>query len=36
VLPNAIDADANPDKKQKHLDKAIEKLLKDYPPRKKP
>jgi len=24
--------DANPDKKQKHLDKAIEKLLKDYPP----
>ena len=35
VLPNAIDADANPDKKQKHLDKAIVKLLKDYPPQKK-
>jgi hypothetical protein len=35
VLFNAIDADANPDKKQKHLDKAIAKLLKDYPPQKK-
>jgi len=35
VLPNAIDADANPDKKQKHMDKAIAKLLKDYPPQKK-
>ncbi len=35
VLPNAIDADANPDKKQKHMDKAVEKLLRDYPPQKK-
>lgn len=35
VLFNAIDADANPDKKQKHLDKAIAKLLKDYRPQKK-
>ncbi|HKI11178.1 MAG TPA: DUF4136 domain-containing protein [Candidatus Acidoferrum sp.] len=35
VLPNAIDANADPDKKQKHLDKAIAKLLKDYPPQKK-
>jgi len=35
VLPNAIDADANPDKKQKHMDKAIEKLLTNYPPQKK-
>jgi Domain of unknown function (DUF4136) len=31
---NAIDADAKPDKKQKHMDSAVEKLLKDYPPRK--
>ena len=36
VLPNAIDANAYPDKKQKHLDKAVAKLLKDYPPQKKP
>jgi hypothetical protein len=36
VLSNAIDADAAPEKKQKHLDKAIAKLLKDYPPQKKP
>jgi hypothetical protein len=36
VLPDAIDADAEPDKKQKHMDKAIARLLKDYPPRKKP
>jgi hypothetical protein len=36
VLPNVIAADAEPDKKQKHMDKAIAKLLKDYPPQKKP
>jgi len=35
VLLNAIDAGANPEKKQNHLDKAIEKLLRDYPPQKK-
>jgi hypothetical protein len=36
ALPNAVDADANPDKKQKHLDKAMARLLKDYPQQKKP
>lgn len=36
VLPNAIEANAAPEKKQNHLDKAIEKLLRDYPPQKKP
>jgi hypothetical protein len=35
VVSEAIDADANPAKKQKHMDKAIEKLLKDFPPQKK-
>jgi hypothetical protein len=35
VLSNAIDADVEPDKKQKHMDKAMAKLLKDYPPQKK-
>jgi uncharacterized protein DUF4136 len=35
VVADAIDADAKPEKKQKHMDKAIEKLLKDYPPQKK-
>jgi hypothetical protein len=35
VLSNAINADAEPDKKQKHMDKAIAKLLRDYPPQKK-
>jgi Domain of unknown function (DUF4136) len=35
VVADAIDADAKPAKKQKHMDKAIEKLLKDYPPEKK-
>jgi hypothetical protein len=34
VESKTIDADAKPAKKQKHLDKAIEKLLKDYPPQK--
>jgi len=36
VLPDAINANADPEKKQKHMDKAIEKLLRDYPPPKKP
>jgi len=35
VVSNAIDADAKPDKKQKQMDKAIEKLLKGYPPQRK-
>lgn len=34
VVSHSIDADAKPDKKQKHMDKAVEKLLKDYPPKK--
>jgi hypothetical protein len=34
VVSNAIDPDAKPDKKQKHMDKAVERLLKDYPPKK--
>jgi len=36
VVSNSINADAKPDKKQKHMDKAVEKLLKGYPPQKKP
>jgi len=38
ISSNAIDADADadPGKKQKHMDAAIAKLLKDYPPQKKP
>jgi hypothetical protein len=35
VVSDAIDASAKPEKKQKHLDRAVEKLLKDYPPQKK-
>ena len=35
LVSNAIDADAKPDKKQKHMSAAIEKLLKHYPPEKK-
>jgi Domain of unknown function (DUF4136) len=35
AVSEAIDADAKPSKKQKHMDKAIEKLLKDFPPQKK-
>jgi hypothetical protein len=34
VVPNAIDANATPEKKQKHMDKAVERLLKEYPPKK--
>jgi hypothetical protein len=36
LIANAIEADAKPDKKQKHMSAAIEKLLKHYPPEKKP
>lgn len=36
LIANAIEADAKPDKKQKHMNAAIEKLLKHYPPEKKP
>jgi len=32
-VSHAINADAKPDKKQKHMDYAVEKLLKGYPPR---
>lgn len=32
VVSNAIAADAKPDKKQKQMDSAVQKLLKDYPP----
>jgi uncharacterized protein DUF4136 len=35
VVANAIDADAKPEKKQKHMDQGVAKLLKDYPPQKK-
>lgn len=35
VVADPIDADAKPDKKQKHLSKAVERLLKNYPPPKK-
>jgi Domain of unknown function (DUF4136) len=36
VESKAIDADAKPSAKQKHMDKAVEKLLKEYPPQKTP
>jgi hypothetical protein len=35
TIYNAVDAEAKPEKKQKHMDAAVEKLLKDYPPTKK-
>jgi hypothetical protein len=35
MVPDAIDANAKPDKKQKHMDRAVERLLKNYPPEKK-
>jgi Domain of unknown function (DUF4136) len=35
TVSNAIDADAKPDKKQDHMSRGIEKLLKNYPPPKK-
>jgi hypothetical protein len=36
VISSAIDANAKPDKKQKHMDKAVAKLLSNYPPQRKP
>ena len=36
ISSHAIAANADPGKKQKHMDAAIAKLLKDYPPQKKP
>lgn len=36
VISNVVEADAKPDKKQKHMSQAIEKLLKHYPPERKP
>jgi len=35
VVSHSIEPDAKPEKKQKHMDKAVEKLLNDYPPKKK-
>jgi uncharacterized protein DUF4136 len=34
VVSDAIDPNDKPEKKQKRMDKAVEKLLKDYPPQK--
>jgi len=34
TVSNAIDADAKPDKKQDHMSRGLEKLLKNYPPKK--
>lgn len=35
TVSNAIDAEGKPDKKQDHMSRGIEKLLKNYPPQKK-
>ena len=35
TVSNAIDADAKPDKKQAHMSRGIDKLLKNFPPPKK-
>ena len=35
VVSNAFAADAKPDKKQRQMDQAVEKLLKQYPPQVK-
>ena len=35
TVSNAIDANAKPDKKQDHMSRGIEKLLKNFPPPKK-
>jgi hypothetical protein len=34
-VTNAIDADAKPDKKQDHMSRGIQKILKNFPPQKK-
>lgn len=35
TVAKTIDPNAKPEKRQKNLDEAIEKLLKNYPPKKK-
>jgi hypothetical protein len=35
AVSKTIDPNAKPDKRQKNIQKAIEKLLKNYPPKKK-
>lgn len=35
VVSKTLDPKAKPDKRQKNLDKAVAKLLKDYPPKPK-
>jgi hypothetical protein len=35
MVAKAVDEGAKPDKKQKNIDKAAEKLMKNYPPKKK-
>jgi hypothetical protein len=35
TVAKTIDPKANPEKRQKNLDKSLEKLLKNYPPKKK-
>jgi hypothetical protein len=34
VVSNPVDREAKPAKRQKHMDQTVEKLLKDYPPKK--
>jgi hypothetical protein len=34
VVSNPVDREAKPDKRQKHMDQTVQKLLKDYPPKK--
>jgi hypothetical protein len=34
VVSNPVDREAKPDKRQRHMDSAVAKLLKDYPPKK--
>lgn len=34
VVSDPVDREAKPDKRQKHMDQTVQKLLKDYPPKK--
>ncbi len=34
VVSNPVDREAKPTKRQKHMDQTVQKLLKDYPPKK--
>jgi hypothetical protein len=34
VVSNPVDREAKPEKRQKHMDQTVEKLLKEYPPKK--